>query len=77
MQWTVEVGTQKLFVGWIYEITYPPGSSSDKNRMFKVGSGLFMGHGQSGVEAGPVIVLAENLTAVYLPFSGADRCLCS
>lgn len=45
--------------------------------MLKVGSGLFMGHGQSGVEAGPVIVLAENLTAVYLPFSGADRCLCS
>ena len=44
--------------------------------MPKVGSGLFMGHGHSGAEGGPV-VLAENLTAVYLPFSGADRWLCS
>ena len=72
----MEVGTQKLFVGWIHEITYSPGSSSDKNKMPKVGSGLFMGHGQCGAEGGPV-VLAENLTAVYLPFSGADRWLCS
>lgn len=73
----MEVGTQKLFVGWIHEITYPPGSSSDKNKMLKVGSGLFMGHRQSGVEGGPVVVLAENLPAVYVPFSGADRWLCS
>lgn len=45
--------------------------------MLKVGSGLFMGHRQSGVEGGPVVVLAENLPAVYVPFSGADRWLCS